>query len=108
MNTIALNENCRKLAYFTRTNSKANRSIAVKRHGFSVGEILTGQLSLKPLATGIKARDLLCYFANRELGMSTAELYHRLRSDHPTASCSVQRGELISEFRDLHSAPMKA
>ena len=41
----------------------------------------------------VAARSLLCYWANRELGMSTVELSRRLRIAQPTVSQSVARGE---------------
>jgi len=44
----------------------------------------------------VKARDILCYFANRELGMSTVELARILK-----ISRSVQRGEKTVETENL-------
>ena len=43
----------------------------------------------------VKARSLLCYWAARELGISTRELSKRLGISQPTASQSVRRGEKI-------------
>jgi hypothetical protein len=43
----------------------------------------------------VKARSILCYWAARELGMSTIELSKRLLVSQPTASQSVKRGEKI-------------
>ncbi len=43
----------------------------------------------------VKARGLLCYWANRELGMTTVELSKQLRISQPTASRASQRGERI-------------
>jgi len=43
----------------------------------------------------VKARSALCYWAKRELGISTLELAKRLGVSQPTASQSVQRGEKI-------------
>ena len=43
----------------------------------------------------VKARSLLCYWANRELGMTTVELSKQLRISQPTASRASQRGERI-------------
>ena len=59
----------------------------------------TGQTSISTvmqrLLTGrtVAARSLLCYWANRELGMSTVELSRRLRIAQPTVSQSVARVE---------------
>ncbi len=50
----------------------------------------------------VKARSLLCYWANRELGMSTVELSHRLRISQSAVSRASLRGEEIavqSNFR---------
>ena len=41
----------------------------------------------------VKARSVLCYWAARELGMSTLEISRRLGVSQPTASQSVQRSE---------------
>lgn len=43
----------------------------------------------------VKARSVLCYWAARELGLSTLELAKRLGISQPTASQSVNRGEKI-------------
>ena len=43
----------------------------------------------------VKARSVLCYWAARELGISTLELSKRLGISQPTASQSIQRGEKI-------------
>jgi chromosomal replication initiation ATPase DnaA len=50
----------------------------------------------------VKARSLLCYWANWELGMSTVELSHRLRISQSAVSRASLRGEKIalqSKFR---------
>ena len=50
----------------------------------------------------VKARSLLCYWANRELGMTTVELSKQLRISQPTVSRASQRGERIvmeSDFK---------
>jgi len=73
MNTIALNENCRKLTHFTRTNSKANRNILVRRERarFPVGEIPTRQLSLQPVATAPSGKSAWLYFHTSSKNLST-------------------------------------
>jgi hypothetical protein len=50
----------------------------------------------------VMARSVLCYFATRELGLSTVELARQLHLSQPTVSQSVQRGEKIASERDLH------
>ncbi len=63
------------------------------------------QLGLRPqevLAPGkypqnVKARSLLCYWATRELGMTTIELSKKLKLSQPTISQSVKRGQKIAQ-----------
>lgn len=43
----------------------------------------------------VSARSVLCYWATREIGISTVELSKRLGISQPTVSQSVQRGEKI-------------
>jgi putative transposase len=43
----------------------------------------------------VEARSVLCFWASRELGISTLELSKRLGISQPTASQSVKRGEKI-------------
>ena len=43
----------------------------------------------------VTARSVLCYWATRELGISTVELSRHLNISQPTVSQSVQRGEKI-------------
>ena len=49
----------------------------------------------------VKARNLLCYFANKELGMSTVGLARILSIGQSAISRSVQRGEKIAEAVDF-------
>jgi len=52
----------------------------------------------------VKARSLLCYWATRELGITTIELSQKLRLSQPTISVSAKRGEKIAaenEFKLL-------
>jgi hypothetical protein len=51
----------------------------------------------------VKARDILSYFANRELGMSTVELARILKIGQSAISRSIQRGEKIVETENLVS-----
>jgi putative transposase len=50
----------------------------------------------------VMARSVLCYFATREMGLSTVELARRLHLSQPTVSQSAQRGEKIASEKDLH------
>ena len=47
-------------------------------------------------ARTVTARSLLCYWANRELGITTVELARKLNLTQPTVSQSVDRGERIA------------
>ena len=49
----------------------------------------------------VEARSVLCYWAARELGVSTLELSKRLRISQPTASQSVKRGGKIVKDKEL-------
>ena len=52
----------------------------------------------------VKARSLLCYWATRELGITTIELSQKLRLSQPAISVSAKRGEKIAaenEFKLL-------
>lgn len=50
----------------------------------------------------VEARSVLCYWAARELGLTTLELSKRLRISQPTASQSVKRGEKIVKDKGLN------
>lgn len=50
----------------------------------------------------VEARSVLCYWAARELGISTIELSKRLGISQPTASQSVKRGEKIVKEKQLN------
>jgi len=52
-------------------------------------------------ADTVEARSVLCYWAARELGISTLELSKRLGVSQPTASQSVKRGEKIIKEKQL-------
>jgi len=59
------------------------------------------EISPKELLSGgkhtktVKARSVVCYWGNRELGMSTIELSKKMNISQPTASQSVVRGQKI-------------
>jgi putative transposase len=57
-------------------------------------------------ARTVAARSLLCYWANRALGISTVELARRLKLAQPTVSQSVERGERVAAEKRL-TLPMK-
>ena len=54
----------------------------------------------------VRARSLLCYWANRELGISMSKLSRRLEVSVMAVSYAVQRGEKIAnEFNDIQLLP---
>ena len=65
--------------------------------------MLTGKTlsSVSEKSQTVKARSLICYWANRELGMTTIELSKQLRILQPTASRASQRGERIVMENDF-------
>ncbi len=52
-------------------------------------------------ARTVEARSVLCYWANRELGMRVVELARRLKLAQPTVTQSVARGEKIVSEKGL-------
>ena len=44
----------------------------------------------------VRAKSLLCYYANRERGISMVELSRRMGVSNMAISCAVQRGEDIA------------
>jgi putative transposase len=50
----------------------------------------------------VKARSLLCYWANRELGMTTVEISHQLKISQSAVSRASMRGEKIAFQNDFH------
>lgn len=53
----------------------------------------------------VEGRSLLCYWAVRELGLSTTELARRIGISQPAVSYSVRRGEKIAREENLASFP---
>lgn len=69
---------------------------------------LTEVLREGKYARTVEARSVLCFWANRELGIRTVELARRLKIAQPTVTQSVARGEkLVAEKRFLMSTDMK-
>ena len=50
----------------------------------------------------VKARSLLCYWANRELGLTTVDISHRLKLSQSAVSRASMRGEKIALHDNLH------
>lgn len=65
-------------------------------------------LSLGKSPKTVKGRSLLCYWANRELGMTTIQLAKRLNLCQSAVSRSSARGEKIAKDNKLKLIPQKA
>lgn len=100
-------------AYGVAAQEQMERKYRYKAEGYDftwlvkrVGELLEmapGEVLRKgKYSQAVMARSVLCYFANRELGLSTVGLARRLRLSQPTVSQSVQRGEEIVSEKALH------
>jgi REP element-mobilizing transposase RayT len=50
----------------------------------------------------VKARSLLCYWANRELGLTTVDISHRLKLSQSAVSRASMRGEKLALHDNLH------
>jgi hypothetical protein len=59
-------------------------------------------LALGKYRRSVKARSLLCYWATRELGMTTIALSKKLRLAQPTVSQAAKRGQKIVEEQNLN------
>ena len=53
-------------------------------------------LALGKYPQNVKARSVLCYWATRELGMTTIKLSKKLKLSQPTISQSAKRGQEIA------------
>jgi putative transposase len=49
----------------------------------------------------VPARSVLCFWANRELGIGTVELAKKLKIAQPTVTQSIARGEKIVAEKQL-------
>ena len=68
-----------------------------KLFDISPKELLSGGKHTKT----VKARSVVCYWGNRDLGMSTIELSKKLNISQPRASQSVVRGQKIARAEKL-------
>ena len=68
-----------------------------KLFDISTKELLSGGRHTKT----VEAQSVVCYWGNRELGMSTIELSKKLNISQPTASQSVVRGQKIAHTEKL-------
>lgn len=91
---------------------KLDRKYHVQSRGYSFERLIKRvaklfEISPKELLSGgkhtktVKARSVVCYWGNRELGMSTIELSKKMNISQPTASQSVVRGQKIARAEKL-------
>jgi hypothetical protein len=89
-------------------DERMERKYALQAAGLNLdglADIVAGITGVKPSRifspgkdrSRVRARSLLCFWANRELGISLAELSRRTRISQSSISLSVQRGEQIVE-----------
>lgn len=90
-------------------NEQMERKYALQAAGLDLdglAKIVAGITGVKPsriFSPGkdrgrVRARSLLCFWANRELGISLAQLSRRTRISQSSISMSVHRGEQIVEL----------
>ena len=56
----------------------------------------------------VKARSLVCYWCNRDLGLSTVDIANRLKIGQPAVSRAISRGENIANKYRFALLPRKA
>jgi len=94
------------------SNEKLERRAMLQAMGYDFERLLDRvaelfELSLEEVlrrgkyARTVPARSVLCFWANRELGISTVELAKKLKIAQSTVSQSVARGEGIVSERQL-------
>jgi len=103
----------------TASNERLERQAVLLTMGYDFGRLVQRVAALFEMpehevlregkyARTVPARSVLCYWANRELGISTVELSRRLKISQPTASQSIARGEkIVAEKRLQISAEVK-
>ncbi len=90
------------------SNEHFERKYALKAKGYDFAKVVervAELLGMEPKdvlrsgkqETTVIARSLVCYWANRELGMSTVDVAKRLKIGQPAVSRSSLRGEEIAE-----------
>ena len=89
------------------SNEQLTRKYSLEAQGYNLEKVIERVsilLNIEPKEIKISgkypqvvaARSLVCYWANRELGMTTIELAKRFNLSQPTISKSVKRGEVIA------------
>ncbi len=72
-------------------------------YGLKTKEVLSGGKQPER----VEARSLACYWAVKELGLTTVEVSRRLGITQPAVSRAVYRGEKMAKSRGLHLMPEK-
>jgi hypothetical protein len=86
----------------------AGHSALLGTHGNDwqeVDEVLAWFARKKEAARNARARDILCYWAVRELGMTATEVARNLTLKQPAVSTAVRRGEKMVESENLTLLP---
>jgi putative transposase len=93
-------------------NEKFERRFWLYRKGYDFDRLVERVAELLEMRTSevvrtgkfartVEARSVLCYWANRELGMRVVELARRLKLAQPTVTQSVARGEKVVSEKGL-------
>jgi hypothetical protein len=90
---LASNERLERRAFLQSMGYDFDR--LVKRVAVLFDMASTEVLRKGKYARTVEARSVLCFWANRELGISTVELAKRLKIAQPTVTQSVARGEKV-------------
>jgi putative transposase len=94
-------------AVLKESNEQLTRKYSLEAQGYNLKKVIervSMLLNIEPkeiMKSGkypqvVVARSLVCYWANKELGMTTIELAKRFNLSQPTISKSVKRGEIIA------------
>jgi chromosomal replication initiation ATPase DnaA len=94
-------------------NDRLERRYALEAKGYDFGQVVqrVAQVMNMNVSNVLKrskdpqtvmARSLLCFWANRELGMTTVEISHRLKVSQSAVSRSSMRGEKLALQNGFH------
>lgn len=90
------------------SNERFERRYSLEAQGYDFGKVVERVAQLLDMAPKdilrsckqartVMARSLVCFWANRELGMSTVEISNQLKIGQSAVSRSSLRGEKIAE-----------
>lgn len=94
-------------------NDRLERRYALEAKGYDFGQVVQRVAQVMNMNVSdvlkrskdpqtVMARSLLCFWANRELGMTTVEISHRLKVSQSAVSRSSMRGEKLALQNGFH------